>query len=349
MLSKQELSDRILIQEHFAKEHLPGEMSQQQREEYKARIKQLLIKKDACLVAHYYTDEILQELADETGGCVSDSLEMARFGSNHPASTLVVAGVKFMGETAKILNPEKRILMPTLEANCSLDLGCPAEEFIEFCDAHPDHEVVVYANTSAAVKARADWVVTSGIALKVVEHLADQGKKIIWAPDKHLGEYVQKQTGIEMLMWDAACIVHEEFKAKGLQDMKRVYPEAAILVHPESPDPVVELADVVGSTTQIINAAKDLPNKQFIVATDRAIFYKMRQVAPDKEFIEAPTGGSGATCRSCAHCPWMAMNGLENVLSALESGTDEIIVEESLLDDARRPLQRMLDFSANNG
>lgn len=349
MLSKQELSDRILIQEHFAKEHLPGEMSQQQREEYKARIKQLLIEKDACLVAHYYTDEILQELADETGGCVSDSLEMARFGSNHPASTLVVAGVKFMGETAKILNPEKRILMPTLEANCSLDLGCPAEEFIEFCDAHPDHEVVVYANTSAAVKARADWVVTSGIALKVVEHLADQGKKIIWAPDKHLGEYVQKQTGIEMLMWDAACIVHEEFKAKGLQDMKRVYPEAAILVHPESPDPVVELADVVGSTTQIINAAKDLPNKQFIVATDRAIFYKMRQAAPDKEFIEAPTGGSGATCRSCAHCPWMAMNGLENVLSALENGTDEIIVEESLLDDARRPLQRMLDFSANNG
>ncbi|MCV6609811.1 MAG: quinolinate synthase NadA [Amphritea sp.] len=349
MLSKQELSDRILIQEHFAKEHLPGEMSQQQREEYKARIKQLLIEKDACLVAHYYTDEILQELADETGGCVSDSLEMARFGSNHQASTLVVAGVKFMGETAKILNPEKRILMPTLEANCSLDLGCPAEEFIEFCDAHPDHEVVVYANTSAAVKARADWVVTSGIALKVVEHLADQGKKIIWAPDKHLGEYVQKQTGIEMLMWDAACIVHEEFKAKGLQDMKRVYPEAAILVHPESPDPVVELADVVGSTTQIINAAKDLPNKQFIVATDRAIFYKMRQAAPDKEFIEAPTGGSGATCRSCAHCPWMAMNGLENVLSALENGTDEIIVEESLLDDARRPLQRMLDFSANNG
>lgn len=349
MLSKQELSDRILIQEHFAKEHLPGEMSIQEREQYKARIRELLIEKDACLVAHYYTDEVLQELADETGGCVSDSLEMARFGSNHPASTLVVAGVKFMGETAKILNPEKRILMPTLEANCSLDLGCPGDEFIRFCDAHPDHEVVVYANTSAAVKARADWVVTSGIALKVVEHLADQGKKIIWAPDKHLGEYVQKQTGIEMLMWDAACIVHEEFKAKGLLDMKQVYPDAAILVHPESPDPVVELADVVGSTTQIINAARDLPNKQFIVATDRAIFYKMRQAAPDKEFIEAPTGGSGATCRSCAHCPWMAMNGLENVLSALENGTDEIVVDEALLDDARRPLQRMLDFSANNG
>ncbi|GGK61157.1 quinolinate synthase NadA [Amphritea balenae] len=349
MQTKEELSDRILIQEHFAKEHLPGEMDQQQLDHYKSRIKQLLKEKDACLVAHYYTEEVLQELADETGGCVSDSLEMARFGNNHPAKTLVVAGVKFMGETAKILNPEKRVLMPTLEATCSLDLGCPDEEFTAFCDAHPDHEVVVYANTSAAVKARADWVVTSGIALKVVEHLADQGKKIIWAPDKHLGEYVQKQTGIEMLMWDAACIVHEEFKAKGLLDLKKVYPDAAILVHPESPDPVVELADMVGSTTQIINAARDMPNKQFIVATDRAIFYKMRQAAPDKEFIEAPTGGSGATCRSCAHCPWMAMNGLENVLTALEQGADEILVDDALLDDARRPLQRMLDFSANNG
>jgi len=349
MFTTQDLSDRILVQEHFAKEHLPASPSQQEIDDYKSRIKQLLIEKDACLVAHYYTDGVLQELADETGGCVSDSLEMARFGNTHPAKTLVVAGVKFMGETAKILNPEKRILMPTLEANCSLDLGCPADEFAAFCDAHPDHEVVVYANTSAAVKARADWVVTSGIALKVVEHLADQGKKIIWGPDKHLGQYVQKQTGIEMLMWDAACIVHDEFKAKGLQDIKKVYPDAAILVHPESPDSVVELADMVGSTTQIINAAREMPNKQFIVATDRAIFYKMAQAAPDKEFIEAPTGGSGATCRSCAHCPWMAMNGLENLLSALETGEGEVIVDAELLEGARRPLQRLLDFAAENG
>ncbi|WP_261841239.1 quinolinate synthase NadA [Aliamphritea ceti] len=346
MLTKHELDDRILVQEHLARERMPVDVDQVAREEYKRRIKQLLIEKDACLVAHYYTEEVLQELADETGGCVSDSLEMARFGNQHPAKTLLVAGVRFMGETAKILNPEKRVLMPTLEATCSLDLGCPEKEFAAFCDAHPDHEVVVYANTSAAVKARADWVVTSGIALKVVEHLADQGKKVIWAPDKHLGEYVQKQTGIEMLMWDSSCIVHEEFKAQRLLDMKQVYPDAAVLVHPESPDPVVQIADVVGSTTQIINAARDLPNKQFIVATDKAIFYKMRQVAPDKEFIEAPTGGSGATCRSCAHCPWMAMNGLENVLSALENGSDEVIVDDALLDDARKPLQRMLDFSS---
>ncbi len=347
MLSKQDISDRILVQEHFAKEHLPDDMTAAQVAAYKTEIKQLLKEKDACLVAHYYTDALLQELADETGGCVSDSLEMARFGNAHPATTLIVAGVKFMGETAKILTPEKKVIMPTLEATCSLDIGCPIDEFSAFCDAHPDHEVVVYANTSAAVKARADWVVTSSIALPLVEHLADQGKKIIWAPDKHLGTYVQRKTGIEMLMWDGACIVHEEFKAKGILDLKNVYPDAAILVHPESPDAVVDIADAVGSTSQLIQAAHDLPNEQFIVATDKAIFYKMRQAAPGKTFIEAPTGGSGATCRSCAHCPWMAMNGLDNLLQALKTGQDEILVDESLIVDARRPLQRMLDFSAS--
>lgn len=347
MLNKQDISDRILVQEHFAQEHLPNEMDQAEIDRYKARIKALLKEKDACLVAHYYTDAIVQEIAEETGGCISDSLEMARFGTIRPEQTLVVAGVKFMGETAKILNPEKRILMPTLEATCSLDIGCPIEEFSAFCDQHPDHEVVVYANTSAAVKARADWVVTSSIALKVAEHLEEQGKKIIWAPDKHLGEYVQKQTGIEMLMWDGSCIVHEEFKAKGILELKNVYPDAAVLVHPESPDAVVQIADAVGSTTQLIKAAAELPNETFIVATDRGIFYKMQQAAPGKTFIEAPTGGSGATCRSCAHCPWMAMNGLQNIVSALETGEGEVLVDEALIADARRPLQRMLDFSAS--
>lgn len=346
MLNKKEISDRVLVQEHFANEHLPSQMSAEVAADYKARIKQLLKEKDACLVAHYYTDDVMQELADETGGCVSDSLEMARFGANHPASTLIVAGVRFMGETAKILSPEKRILMPTLDATCSLDIGCPVEEFSAFCDANPDHEVVVYANTSAAVKARADWVVTSSIALKVAEHLADEGKKIIWAPDKHLGSYVQRESGVEMLMWDGMCIVHDEFRAKGVHDMRKVYPDAALLVHPESPASMVEIADAVGSTSQLIKAAQELPNKQFIVATDRGIFYKMRQAAPDKEFIAAPTGGSGATCRSCAHCPWMAMNGLENLLHVLETGDQEVHVDAALIEDARRPLQRMLDFNA---
>jgi quinolinate synthase len=335
-----------MIQEHFAQEHLPTDLSAAQIADLEEQIAQELKDRDACLVAHYYTDPLVQALAEKTGGCVSDSLEMARFGANHSASTLVVAGVRFMGETAKILSPEKRILMPTLEATCSLDIGCPVEEFSAFCDAHPDHEVVVYANTSAAVKARADWVVTSSIALQVVEHLADQDKKIIWAPDKHLGGYVQKETGADMLIWDGACIVHEEFKAKGLLDLKQVYPDAAILVHPESPESVVALADAVGSTSQLIKAAQTLPNSTFIVATDRGIFYKMQQAAPGKQFIEAPTGGSGATCRSCAHCPWMAMNGLENILSALREGKDEVHVDEQLRIDALRPLQRMLSFQA---
>ena len=179
---------------------------------------------NAVLVAHYYVDGDLQDLAEETGGCVSDSLEMARFGHDHPAHTLVVAGVRFMGETAKILSPEKRVLMPDLEATCSLDLGCPADEFAAFCDAHPDRKVVVYANTSAAVKARADWMVTSSCALAIVRHLNEQGEKILWAPDKHLGRYIQEQTGADMLMWNGACIVHDEFKAVELELLRKRTP-----------------------------------------------------------------------------------------------------------------------------
>jgi quinolinate synthase len=346
MLSKEQLDKRILVQEHFAKEHLPSELSAAQIEQLNDEIIAELKARDACLVAHYYCDPLVQAIAEKSGGCVADSLEMARFGANHPASTLVVAGVRFMGETAKILSPEKRILMPTLEATCSLDIGCPVDDFSAFCDQHPDREVVVYANTSAAVKARADWVVTSSIAVQVIEHLAEQDKKIIWAPDKHLGSYVQKQTGADMLLWDGACIVHEEFKAKGLLDLKQVYPDAAILVHPESPDAVVELADAVGSTSQLIKAAQTLPNETLIVATDRGIFYKMQQAAPGKTFIEAPTGGSGATCRSCAHCPWMAMNGLQNILAGLREGREEVLVDAELRVNALRPLERMLSFQA---
>lgn len=336
-----------LVQEHLSHLHeVKDTHTPEEKLALRARIKELLIREDAVLVAHYYTDPELQSLAEETGGCVSDSLEMARFGNAHPAKTLVVAGVKFMGETAKILNPEKRVLMPTLEATCSLDLGCPVDTFTAFCDEHPDHTVVVYANTSAAVKARADWVVTSSIAVDVVDHLAGLGEKIIWAPDKYLGGYVQKVTGADMILWDGSCIVHEEFKAKGILDLKQQFPDAAVLVHPESPESVVDIADAVGSTSQLIAAAKNLPNKQLIVATDRGIFYKMQQAAPEKEFMEAPTAGNGATCRSCAHCPWMALNALDNLAEVLEHGGQEIFVDEAVRVRALVPLQRMLDFSA---
>jgi quinolinate synthase len=281
-----------------------------------------------------------------SGGIVSDSLEMARFGNHHDADTLVVAGVKFMGETAKILTPTKRVLMPTLEATCSLDVGCPADEFATFCDQHPDRTVVVYANTSAAVKARADWVVTSSIAVEVIEYLDSLGEKILWAPDKYLGGYVQKQTGADMLLWDGSCIVHEEFKAKGILDLKQVYPDAAVLVHPESPDSVVQLADVAGSTSQLIEAAIQLPNRRLIVATDQGILYKMQQAVGNKELLVAPTGGSGATCRSCASCPWMGMNSLENLLSCLEVGSNEVFVDDNIAQLAVQSLDRMMRFKA---
>jgi quinolinate synthase len=324
-------------------------MSDVEIADYKARIKEALARRGAVLVAHYYTDDAIQELADETGGCVSDSLEMARFGAAHDAETLVVAGVRFMGETAKILSPDKRVLMPTLEATCSLDLGCPIEDFSRFCDEHPERTVVVYANTSAAVKARADWVVTSSIALEVAEHLNDLGETLIWAPDKYLGGYIQRETGADMVMWDGSCIVHEEFKAQGLADLMHVHPDAAVLVHPESPGAVIDLADVVGSTTQIIRAAQQLPNEKFIVATDKGIFYRMRQEAPDKIFIEAPTAGEGAACRSCAHCPWMGMNVLENLLQVLEDGDkNEIQVDPEVAARALVPLERMVNFSAGS-
>ena len=321
------------------------QISPEQRQTTIENIKQLLQDQNATLVAHYYTDPEIQALAEATGGCVADSLEMARFGANADAEMVVVAGVRFMGETAKILSPEKKVLMPTLEATCSLDLGCPIDAFSAFCDDHPDRTVVVYANTSAAVKARADWVVTSSIALDVVEHLSDQDQKILWAPDRYLGAYVAEQTRADVLLWDGACVVHEEFKAQGIRDLKQVYPEAKVLVHPESPSAVVALADVVGSTSQLINAVELLDAETFIVATDRGIFYKMAQRAPGKRLLEAPTAGSGATCKSCAHCPWMAMNNLPLLEKGLITQDQEILVPKDLAERALKPLQRMLNFN----
>lgn len=308
-------------------------------------IKDALKQNNATLVAHYYVSSDLQTLAEESGGIVSDSLEMARFGQNSDADTIIVAGVKFMGETAKILSPEKRVLVLDTEANCSLDLSCPIDEFSKFCDQNSDHVVVVYANTSAEVKARADWVVTSGSALKVVQKLHDEGKKVLWAPDKHLGHYVQSMTGVEMLMWDGACIVHEEFKAEGLKRLMEMNPEAGVLVHPESPKEVIALADIVGSTTQLINAAASRPENTFIVATDNGIFHKMKEVAPHKKFIEAPTMGEGADCESCAHCGWMAMNNLEKCLDTLNTGNNEILINNQIIDKAKNSIQRLLDFT----
>ncbi len=315
-----------------------------ERQSLRRQAAELLAREDAVLVAHYYVDSELQELAEETGGCVADSLEMARFGLTHPAGTVVVAGVRFMGETAKILSPEKQVLVVEPKAECSLDLGCPAAAFGAFCDQHPERTVVVYANTSAEVKARADWVVTSSIAVDLVADLAAQGEKMIWAPDRYLGDYVKRQTGADLLLWDGSCIVHEEFKAEVLLNLKHQHPEAKILVHPESPASVIALADVVGSTSQLIQAAQQLDSSFFIVATEEGILHKMRQSAPGKTFVAAPTAGEGATCVSCAHCPWMKMNDLQHLIAVLQAKDTEVHIDETIRVRAAVPIQRMVTY-----
>lgn len=332
------------LQHAWAK--VPEPLSAQQQQHYQTDIKRLLKEKNAVMVAHYYVEPELQDLALATGGMVGDSLEMAKFCQTHPAETLLVVGVRFMGETAKILSPHKRVFMPDLDAICSLDLGCPIAEFNQFCDQHPDRTVVVYANTSAEVKARADWVVTSSIAIEIVSYLHAQGKKILWGPDRHLGTYIQNQTGADMLLWQGSCIVHNEFKGIELLHLKQKHPNALVLVHPESPAEVVVHADVVGSTSKLLHAVMEADHDTFIVATDQGIVYEMQKQAPNKKFIAAPTAGKGATCKSCAFCPWMAMNGLKACADVLQHGHQEVHVDDALLERAQQPILKMLDFSA---
>ena len=304
-----------------------------------------LKKNKATVVSHYYVDPLIQEITEKTGGFVGDSLEMAKFGNRCKSENLIVCGVKFMAETAKILSPEKSIFVPTLESTCSLDLGCPAAELEELKNKHPERELVVYANTSAEVKAMSDWVVTSSIAKEIIEDLHFEGKKILWAPDKYLGSYLQKETGADMILWDSACVVHEEFKSNGIKDLKALHPDAGVLVHPESPPEVIEMADAVGSTSHLIKASKELDFDKFIVATDKSIFYKMSQFSPNKEFFEAPTGGVGSSCKSCAHCPWMGLNSLYNLDKCVLELNNEIQLDESLIKSAKEPLDKMIQFN----
>ena len=311
-------------------------------------IKQSLLKNNAKIIAHYYVDEQVQRLAEDTGGFVGDSLEMARYGSKQKETTLIVAGVKFMGETAKILNPNKKVLMLDIEATCSLDTGCDYAEFKEFCDTHNDREVVVYANTSAKVKSISDWVVTSSIAVPLIEHLTSLGKKLIWAPDKYLGNYVIDTTGADMLLWDGSCIVHEEYKTIELKNMIAKHPDCDVLVHPESPRSVIQLANTVGSTTKLIEASKASKKKYIIVATEKGILYQMKKFSPDKIFLEAPTEGEGATCKSCGRCPWMNLNIVQKLLDVFNAKTNEIILSRDIINKAKKPIDRMINFNLNN-
>ena len=308
----------------------------------------LLKNNNAKIIAHYYVDELVQRLAEDTGGLVSDSLEMARYGAKQKESMLIVAGVKFMGETAKILSPDKKILMLDIEATCSLDTGCDYISFKKFCDDHPDREVVVYANTSAEVKSIADWVVTSSMAVSLIEHLTSLGKKLIWAPDKYLGNYILEKTGADMLLWDGSCIVHEEYKAIELKKMIKEYPDSDVLVHPESPRSIIQMAHVVGSTTRLIEASKSSSKKYIIVATEKGIFYQMKKYSPEKIFLEAPTEGEGATCKSCGRCPWMNLNTINKVLNVFKSKSNEITLSHDIIAKAKTPIDRMVNFRSNN-
>ena len=313
--------------------------------DYLNNIKKLLIENDAKIIAHYYVDEQVQRLAEDTSGFVGDSLEMARYGAQQKESTLIVAGVKFMGETAKILSPDKKVLMLDIEATCSLDTGCDFDEFKKFCNDNNDREVVVYANTSAKVKSISDWVVTSSIAVPLIEHLTSLGKKLIWAPDKYLGNYVIDTTGADMLLWDGSCIVHEEYKTIELKSMMMKYPDCDVLVHPESPRSIIQLADTVGSTTKLIEASKVSKKKYIIVATEKGILYQMKKYSPDKIFLEAPTEGEGATCKSCGRCPWMNLNIIKKVEDVFKTKTNEIILSHDIIARAKKPIDRMINFN----
>jgi quinolinate synthase len=325
-----------VIKKHF--------LTTAKKKSLKKEIKQLLKDKNATLLAHYYTDSDIQQLCEQTGGIVADSLEMARFGLLSKADILIVAGVRFMGETAKILSPEKKVFMPDLNADCSLDISCPIDEFKTFCQKHKDRTVVVYANTSAEVKAYADWVVTSAIGVDVISYLHNKKKKIIWAPDKYLGNYIKEKTKADMILWQGSCVVHEEFKSYELKKLKEKYPNALVLAHPEAPAGILSNANVIGSTTTLINATKKYHNDTFIIATDDRIFYQMQKQNKGKKFIAAPTAGEGATCISCAHCPWMAMNDLANIKECLTTNKNEITIKQDIIKKAQKSLSKMINF-----
>lgn len=300
-------------------------------------IERLRKEKKALIMAHYYQREEIQEIADFIG----DSLALARKAAETDADIIVMCGVHFMGETAKILCPDKKVLVPDLKAGCSLADSCDPEEFAEFVSKYTDHTVISYVNTSAAVKAHTDIVVTSGNARKIVEALpADE--KIIFGPDKNLGEYINSVTGRNMLLWNGACHVHDRFSLEKIQEMKREHPGAKILVHPECRRPLQLIADKVGSTAALLGFARQDDAKEFIVVTESGILFEMRKACPDKTFLAAPA--EDAECQ-CNECDYMKLNTLRKVYEALRDEQLEIIVDPEIAARAVKPIERMLEMS----
>lgn len=311
------------------------------KEEIIKNIHALKKEKNAIILAHYYQEAEIQDIADFVG----DSLALAQWAAKTSADVIVLCGVHFMGETAKILSPEKRVFIPDMMAGCSLAESCPADAFGAFVHAHPDHTVISYVNTTAAVKALTDIVVTSTNAKYIVDSLPADAK-IIFGPDKNLGDYINKLTGRNMLLWDGVCHVHEQFSLERILELKKNYPDALLLAHPECPGYLLQIADHVGSTSSILRYATESKHKQFIVATEAGILHQMQRENPDKEFIPAPPEDS--TC-ACNECFYMKMNTLHKLYMCLKNERPEILVDEATRVKAVKPIERMLEISALHG
>lgn len=304
----------------------------------KERILELKKEKNAVILAHYYQESDIQDIADYVG----DSLGLSQEAMKVDADIILFAGVHFMAETAKILNPTKKVILPDLKAGCSLAESCPPEEFKKFTEAHPDHVVITYVNCSAEVKALTDIVVTSSNAVKIVESIP-KDKPIIFAPDKNLGKYVMQQTGREMLLWDGACVVHEAFSFDKLIELHKQHPDAKIIAHPESETHILATASYIGSTSGMIEHVKNSPHNKFIVATEFGILHKMQQEVPEKTLIPAPAKEDN-TC-ACSECGYMKMNTLQKVYDCLLNETPEIFVPADIIKKALVPIERMLELS----
>ncbi|HEY4797789.1 MAG TPA: quinolinate synthase NadA [Bacteroidia bacterium] len=305
-----------------------------------SEIKKLKKKKNAVILAHYYQEPDIQDVADFIG----DSLGLSQQAAKTQADIIVFAGVHFMAETAKILSPQKKVLLPDLKAGCSLADDCPAEKFAEFKKKHPDHVVITYVNCSAEIKALSDVICTSTNAQKIVESFPES-QKIIFAPDKNLGKYINDKTKRKMVLWEGSCMVHEIFSLKKIIQLKEKHPEAKFIAHPECETQILELADYIGSTTGLLNFTINNPSKEFIVATETGIIHQMQKSSPEKIFIPAPPDNSCA----CNDCPHMKLNTLEKLYNCLKKETPEILLNKNLIERAERPIRRMLEISEKLG
>ena len=312
--------------------------------DYIAEITRLKKEKNAVLLVHYYQIAEIQDIADYIG----DSLGLSQQAAKTDADMIVFAGVRFMAETAKILSPNKKVVLPDFNAGCSLEESAPYAEFKAFKDQHPDHIVISYVNCSAELKTLTDVVCTSSNAVKIVESFP-KDQKIIFAPDKNLGGYINRVTGRNMLLWDGACMVHETFSGKMITDLKTKHPNAEVVAHPESEESVLKLADYIGSTTGLLKHVISSPQQEFIVATESGILHQMRKSAPEKKFYVAPTSKNGHACKACSDCPHMKLNTLEKLYLCLKDEMPEINLPTEMLADARKPIERMLDLSAKFG